>query len=82
MLTENWAEYPELMQTRRLSDLTPRHIEVTDEHGGETARRFRAEPGELWLLDRGYANPRGVAAIYDRSAHLIVRDETAVPAPR
>jgi len=32
----------------RLADLTPRHIEVTDEHGGETARRFRAEPGELW----------------------------------
>lgn len=41
----------------RLADLTPRHIEVTDEHGGETARRFRAEKGELWLLDRGYANP-------------------------
>jgi len=29
----------------RLADLTPRHIEVTDEHGGETARRFRAEVG-------------------------------------
>ncbi len=31
----------------RLADMTPRHIEVTDEHGGETARRFRAEPGEV-----------------------------------
>jgi len=57
----------------RLSDLTPRHIEVTDEHGGETAQRFRAEPEELWLLDRGYSNPAGVAAIRDRGAHLIVR---------
>ena len=57
----------------RLSDLTPRHIEVTDEHGGETARRFRAEPGELWLLDRAYSNPAGVASIRDRGAHLIVR---------
>jgi hypothetical protein len=57
----------------RLSDMTPRHIEVTDEHGGETARRFRAEPGEVWLLDRGYANPPGVAAIHDRGAHIIVR---------
>jgi rubrerythrin len=57
----------------RLADLTPRHIEVTDEHGGETARRFRAEKGELWLLDRGYANPVGVAAIRAPGAHIIVR---------
>ncbi|MCC6214450.1 MAG: transposase [Polyangiaceae bacterium] len=57
----------------RLADLTPRHIEVTDEHGGETARRFRAEPGELWLLDRCYANPPGVGAIHDRGAHIAVR---------
>jgi hypothetical protein len=57
----------------RLADMTPRHIEVTDEHGGETARRFRAEPGEVWLLDRCYANPPGVAAIHDRGAHIIVR---------
>lgn len=57
----------------RLSDLTPRHIEVTDEHGGEKAQRFRAESEELWLLDRGYSNPAGVAAIRDRGAHIIVR---------
>jgi hypothetical protein len=57
----------------RLADMTPRHIEVTDEHGGETARRFRAEPDEVWLLDRCYANPPGVAAIRDRGAHIIVR---------
>jgi hypothetical protein len=57
----------------RLSDLTPQHIEVTDEHGGETARRFRAQQGELWLLDRGYANPPGVGAICERGGHIIVR---------
>lgn len=57
----------------RLADLSPRHIEVTDEHGGETARRFRAEPGEVWLLDRAYANPPGVAAIRNSGAHIIVR---------
>jgi hypothetical protein len=57
----------------RLADLTARHIEVTDEHGGETARRFRAEKGEVWLLDRGYANPPGVAAIRTPGAHIIVR---------
>lgn len=57
----------------RLADLTPRHIEVTDEHGGETAKRFRAVPGEAWLLDRGYSNPAGVAAIRDTGAHIVVR---------
>jgi hypothetical protein len=57
----------------RLADLSTRHLEVTDEKGGETARRFRAEPGELWLLDRGYSNPAGVDAIRDRGAHIVVR---------
>lgn len=57
----------------RLADMTPRHIEVTDETVGETARRFRAEPGEVWLLDRVYANPAGVASIRDRDAHIVVR---------
>lgn len=57
----------------RLADMTPRHIEVTDEHGGETARRFRAEPNEVWLLDRCYANPPGVASIRNRGAHIVVR---------
>lgn len=57
----------------RLSDMTPRHIDVTDEHGGETARRFQAAPGEVWLLDRAYANPPGVAAIRKPGAHIIAR---------
>lgn len=57
----------------RLADLTPRHLQVTDEHGGETAKRFRAVPGEGWLLDRGYSNPPGVAAIRDTGAHIVVR---------
>jgi hypothetical protein len=57
----------------RLADLTPRQIEVTDEHGGEMARRFRAVAGEAWLLDRCYANPPGVAAIRGPGAHIVVR---------
>ena len=50
----------------RLADMTPRHIDVTDEHGGETARRFLPEPGEVWLLDRCYSNPAGVAVFHER----------------
>lgn len=57
----------------RLSDLSARHIEVTDDKGGETARRFRGEPGELWLLDRVYANPPGVASMHGQGAHVIAR---------
>jgi hypothetical protein len=57
----------------RLCDLSARHIEVTDDKGGETARRFRAEPGELWVFDRVYANPPGIASIHGRNAHVIVR---------
>jgi len=57
----------------RLCNLSARHIEVTDDKGGETARRFRAEPGELWVFDRIYANPPGIASIHGRGAHTIVR---------
>lgn len=57
----------------QLSDLTARHIEVTDDKGGETARRFQAKEGELWILDRVYANPPGIASLHASGAHGIVR---------
>jgi len=56
-----------------LPDLRCKHCEVTDDKGGETARRFVAEEGELWLLDRGYANPPGVAWMAQQGAAVIVR---------
>jgi hypothetical protein len=57
----------------RLSDLALIQCEVTDEHGGETVRRFRVIPGQLWLLDRGYANPPGIAALHLAEAAVLVR---------
>src|SRR5208283_1473151 len=45
----------------RLADLRVIHAEVTDHKGGETFRRFVPEPNQLWIGDRGYANPPGVA---------------------
>lgn len=57
----------------RLADLSSRHIEVTDDKGGETIRRFCPRKGELWIFDRVYANPPGVAWIRQRQADLIVR---------
>jgi hypothetical protein len=57
----------------RLTTLLPVQIEVTDDKGGETFRRFDAKPGELWMGDRGYANPPGIAAVTASKADVLVR---------
>lgn len=57
----------------RLADLSSRHIEVTDDKGGETTRRFCPIGGELWIFDRVYANPPGIAWIRQQRADVIVR---------
>jgi hypothetical protein len=57
----------------RLSTLRPVQMEVTDEQGGETFRNFDAEAGQLWIADRCYANPPGIAAIKDAGADVLVR---------
>jgi len=56
-----------------LSTLRPVQLEVTDEKGGETFRRFNAEAGQLWIGDRGYANPPGIAATKAKGADVLVR---------
>jgi hypothetical protein len=56
-----------------LSDLRPRFIRITDASVGETMRNFDPEPGELWIVDRGYANPPGVEFTIDRGSALLVR---------
>lgn len=56
-----------------LASLRPEQIDVTDETGGETFRRFTAQPGQLWIGDRGYANPPGVAWIKKQKADVLVR---------
>ncbi len=48
-------------------------IEVTDVHGGETLVRFAAQPGEIRLVDRGYAHPRGLGEILASGGQLVVR---------
>jgi len=59
----------------RLTDLQPISVEVTDDKGGETFRRFAAlvRPGQLWIGDRGYTNPPGIAAIASKGADVLVR---------
>jgi hypothetical protein len=57
----------------RLSTLRPVQIEVTDDKVGETFRHFDAEAGQLWMGDRGYSNPPGIAAIVTADADVLVR---------
>jgi hypothetical protein len=59
----------------RLSNLQPVQIDVTDDKGGETFRRFAKMMcfGQLWIGDRGYANPPGIATIKAKGAEVLVR---------
>jgi hypothetical protein len=57
----------------RLSDLRLVQCYVTDEKGGETIRRFSVSAGQLWVLDRAYANPPGIAFIAVNEGVVIVR---------
>lgn len=56
-----------------LSDLRPRFVRITNEKVGETARHFDVRPGELWIVDRGYANPPSVLHVVERGAEILVR---------
>lgn len=57
----------------RLSDLTIVQLRVTDAHGGETVRMFHLEAGQLWIVDRGYANPPGLSALVQAGADALAR---------
>ncbi len=57
----------------RLADLSPRAVLVSDDKVGETMRNFDAEPGELWIVDRGYSNPPSVLRAVERKSDLLVR---------
>lgn len=57
----------------RLPELVCDHYELTDASGGEKLGRFRFEPGELILADRGYSHRAGVAHVLDAGAQVVVR---------
>lgn len=47
------------------------HLGPSDE--GETLRRFNVQRGDLFMADRGYAHPAGVAYVIQHGADVIVR---------
>ena len=50
-----------------------RSVELTDDSGGEKLARHRVGAGELVLGDRAYGTARGVYAVRQVEAHVVVR---------
>ena len=50
-----------------------RSVELTDDSGGEKLARYPLEKGELVLGDRAYGTARGVYAVRQAEAHVVVR---------
>lgn len=48
-------------------------VELTDDSGGEKFSRHQFRVGEVVLGDRGYAAARGVHAVRQQEAHVVVR---------
>ena len=48
-------------------------LELTDDKGAESLNRFGFKPGDIGLIDRGYARPRDLRPVLDAGADLIVR---------
>ncbi len=49
------------------------HVEVTDQHGGESLERFPAQANEVLVADCGYAFASGMGPILASGAGLVVR---------
>ena len=47
------------------------HLGPSDE--GETLKRFEVRAGDVFMADRGYANPGGIAHVTSRGGDVIVR---------
>jgi len=50
-----------------------RSVELTDDSGGEKLSRYPIQKGELILGDRAYGTARGLHAVRQNEAHVVVR---------
>jgi hypothetical protein len=48
-------------------------IDLTDGHGGESLVRFPVQPGEIRLVDGGYAHARGLGSFLKDDGQVVVR---------
>lgn len=57
----------------RVPELVCDHFEITDSHSGESLARFKFQPGEVVLVDRGYCHRAAVAQVLDDGADVTLR---------
>lgn len=57
----------------RVADVALTDVQVTDEHGGESFRRFSWDAGELAVGDRAYFTPPGIQHVLDAGGDVLVR---------
>lgn len=50
-----------------------RRVEITDSHGGERLDRDRPRPGDIVCGDRGLAHARGIHAVSEAGAYVLLR---------
>jgi hypothetical protein len=56
-----------------LPGLQCQEVHLRPSSDGETLKRFSVQPGDIFIADRGYAHPGGVAYVTQNSADVIVR---------
>ena len=56
-----------------LVNLTCDWFELTDSHGAELLERTPVQSGDVLIADRNYLRPKGVQAVVDAGAHVLVR---------
>jgi len=68
-----------ILYSMRLSDLHMVDVQVSDDKVGESFKRLEGVigAGQLWIGDRCYANPPGVAAVHARGADVLIRHNWA-----
>jgi len=57
----------------RVAAVSLDEVQVTDEFGGETFRRFAWHPGELAVADRAHFTAAGIQHVLDAGADVLVR---------
>ena len=56
-----------------LPGLDCQEVLLTSRSTGETFKRFNVEPGDLFMADRGYAHPGGIAHVTQQGGDVLVR---------
>lgn len=56
-----------------LRSLTVDEVQLSDDRGGESLRRFAGTANDLIIADRGYAHRAGMAQVLEAGGHFLVR---------